>query len=132
MSDLKTPIQWAMALGQFTVGPKPRREKQPSWQHNVAAVVHGWAQHEHDAQKPIELTKDAYLGAIRAVEKQLGDGTLRPHGPALSPHCKLQQPKPAPVPKPRKSEPQQELQPSRPKTIKKKIRRRKSAPQKDD
>ena len=131
MSDLKTPIQWAMALGQFTVGPKPRREKQPSWQHNVAAVVHGWAQHEHDAQKPIELTKDAYLGAIRAVEKQLGDGTLRPCDAALSPFCKLHKPKPKPK-APQKAEQRQDLPEPTKSTSRKKIRRRKSAPKKDD
>ena len=76
MSETKTPEQWAFALGQYKVGPKPRRIKQLSWQHNVAAVVHGWAQHEHDAQSPMQLTKSAYQGAIDAVEKQTSDGTL--------------------------------------------------------
>jgi len=135
MSETKTPEQWAFALGQYKVGPKPRRIKQLSWQHNVAAVVHGWAQHEHDAQSPMQLTKSAYQGAIDAVEKQTSDGTLRPCDAALSPFCKLHKPKPKPKPKPKapqKAEQQQGLPEPTKSTSRKKIRRRKSAPKKDD
>jgi len=85
-SETKTPDEWAFATGQFTMGPKPRRVKQLSWQHNVAAVVHGWALHEREAQKPIELTKDDYLSAIRAIEKQMTDGSVAPYGGAVSPY----------------------------------------------
>jgi hypothetical protein len=83
---LKTPHQWAM-VHCFKRGPRPRREKRPAWQHACADVVHGWSQHEHDANGPLELTEEAYLGAIAAIESQAGE--LKPHEPALSPHCKL-------------------------------------------
>lgn len=112
MGDIKTPTEWAMATGQFTLGPKPRRVKQLSWQHNVAAVVHGWVQHEHHAQRPIALTKDDYMAAIRAIEKQMSDGSIMPHDGALSPYMKQAEHPPG----------------SKPKTKKRIVRKRKSAP----
>ncbi len=83
---LKTPHQWAM-IHCFKVGPRPRREKRPAWQHACADAVHGWSQHEHDANGPIMLSEDDYRAAIAAVESQASD--IKPHEAALSPHCKL-------------------------------------------
>src|SRR6478736_4175252 len=35
-----------------------------SWQHNAAAALHGWLEHEHHEGKPIELSLDDYKKAL--------------------------------------------------------------------
>jgi len=81
-------------------------------QHAGAEALHGWKEHEHHTGKPIELSKAAYEGALKAaaapVTRAIGkDGKptgeplesyaaatagiptitdYEPHQPALSPH----------------------------------------------
>lgn len=38
-----------------------------SWQHNAAAALHGWAEHEHHEGKPLELSRDDYKKALLAA-----------------------------------------------------------------
>ncbi len=124
MDDTKTPEQWAFATGQFTIGPKPRRLKQLSWQHNVASVVHGWPQHKHNAQSEIQLTKEDYIAAINAIEKQLADGTIVPHDGALSSYMKK-----TPTPAPTKAA---ESKPAKKRVVRKRKSAPKKTPKKDD
>lgn len=83
-----------------------------SWQHNSAAALHGWAEHEHHEAKPIELSVEAYRAALLAASEPVtrvidkdgkpgatidsheaaksGIPTLtdyEPHAPALSKHA---------------------------------------------
>lgn len=86
-ADKKSPDDWMHALQKFKVGPKVGtrpRVKIPFWQHNAAAALHGWKQHQHDTPEPLLLTEKNYLAALAAVEKP----HLMPHPGALSPYCK--------------------------------------------
>jgi hypothetical protein len=38
-----------------------------SWQHNAAAALHGWAEHEHHEAKPVDLSIDDYKKALLAA-----------------------------------------------------------------
>lgn len=38
-----------------------------SWQHNAAAALHGWAEHEHHEAKPVDLSLDDYKKALLAA-----------------------------------------------------------------
>lgn len=38
-----------------------------SWQHNAAAALHGWAEHEHHEGKPVDLSLDDYKKALLAA-----------------------------------------------------------------
>lgn len=40
-----------------------------SWQHNAAAALHGWAEHEHHEAKPLGLSLDDYKAALLAASK---------------------------------------------------------------
>jgi hypothetical protein len=40
-----------------------------SWQHNAAAALHGWAEHEHHEAKPLEMSADDYKAALLAASK---------------------------------------------------------------
>lgn len=51
------------------------------WKHRVAAQVHGWDAHNyHHANKPVMLTGDVYLAALKAAD---GKGSHPPHEPAV-------------------------------------------------
>lgn len=80
-TELHSPLEHAKALGAH----KPRQPMRPgdvavssvngqsvdmsanSWQHNAAAALHGWAEHEHNEAKPIELSLDDYKKALLAA-----------------------------------------------------------------
>lgn len=98
----KSPRDWAIELGH---GPqKPRHEwnssgtSRPmgSLAYEVAAVLHGWREHEHHANAPMMLTREEFEGALKAAlpENELDEkgnvkklaGNPEPHKPALSPH----------------------------------------------
>jgi hypothetical protein len=55
------------------------------WQHEVAAVLHGWAAHAHHAGEPMRLTRADYESALKAAAPDKGNPT--PHPAALSPHA---------------------------------------------
>jgi hypothetical protein len=38
-----------------------------SWQHNAAAALHGWAEHEHHEAKPVNISLDDYKKALLAA-----------------------------------------------------------------
>lgn len=87
-ADTKSPGEWMVECGQFTQGPRLGSRpgaKLPNWKHNVAATLHGWKQHAHDAQKEIQLTRADYEAALEAA----GSSPPQPHPGALSPFCKL-------------------------------------------
>jgi hypothetical protein len=54
------------------------------WQHEAAAIEHGWAAHAHHAGEPIKLTRADYEAALKAVQPK--EGNPVPHPAALSPH----------------------------------------------
>lgn len=124
-TDLASPHEHAKALGSFG-----KREARPgsvaltsvngqslstdrySWQHNAAAALHGWLEHEHHEAKPIELSAEDYKAALlaasapvtrivgkdgkpgektnshEAAEKGIPTVTdYEPHAPALSRHA---------------------------------------------
>jgi hypothetical protein len=53
------------------------------WRHAAAAVLHGWAAHQHHAGSPIQLTEADYDAALAAVTV----APLVPHNAALSPYA---------------------------------------------
>lgn len=87
-SDKHSPEYWMQRLQRYKLGPKrgklPRMAV-PHWQHNAAAALHGWGQHAHDEQAPIQLTESDYTKALKATESN----PLKPHKGAISKHCKL-------------------------------------------
>jgi hypothetical protein len=110
----RTPAEWAkLAFPMQRKGgtdAAPRFVSHPNfWQHKAAAALHGWADHEHHAGAPIQLTGDDYYAALvaasepkpqKVVEKAIRDGKevdveralpaqYVPHFPALSPHGHL-------------------------------------------
>lgn len=72
-AELKTPREWALATGN---GPKPQGRNQwsgpgfsrpmGSVEHEVAAVLHGWREHEHETGEAPKMSKDDYLAALKA------------------------------------------------------------------
>ena len=78
-----TPWQWALETGNYLRGRGGKGRKRVSPLHNGTAILHGWIQHEYDTNEAIRLTKEQYLGAIKALEKG-----YEPYWPAVSPYCK--------------------------------------------
>lgn len=83
-TQTRSPQEWAKLKGHVFVGRPPRRAEGLDGLHCAAAVMHGWTQHEHDEQKPMQLTESEYEGALKALTSQ----PLAPHHAALSKHCK--------------------------------------------
>ena len=54
------------------------------WAHVAARTVHGWVEHRYHAGKPMQVTRDDYLAAVKAANDN--KGAVEPHGPALSEH----------------------------------------------
>lgn len=117
-----TPHEHAVALGAFkqrglragsvaltSINGQSVSTDEYSWQHNAAAALHGWAEHEHHEAKPMHLSAEDYRAALLAasnpVTRVIGkDGKLgekidsheaaakgipthtdyEPHAPALS------------------------------------------------
>lgn len=90
--EKKSPRDWAVELGhgpvanpkrQFTQGAR-RVMSTPrgSMAYEVAAVLHGWREHEHHAGEPMLLTRAEFEGALAAAMPEEGNPT--PHAPALS------------------------------------------------
>lgn len=66
----------------------PAKRTIPDAAHEAASSLHGWAEHAHHVGKPLELTRRDYEAALEAAAKpRKGERRLRPHQPALSPHC---------------------------------------------
>lgn len=93
--ERRTPEEWAHVCGQ--VRPKTFEETVTMvngkpfdvvgkflWQHESAAMEHGWAQHAHHTGEPIKLTREDYEAALKAVTPEKGNPV--PHAAALSPH----------------------------------------------
>lgn len=97
-SKLKSVREWAIATGN---GPQKRSKntwtkdgtKEPapamsslkgSMLHEIAAVLHGWREHEHHAGAPLLMTLEDYLAALKATMPEKGNPVA--HKPALSPH----------------------------------------------
>lgn len=75
-----------------------------SMAHEIASVLHGWGEHAHHENEPIQLTKDDYLAALKAAlpedpkdadgnpvldektKKPKVAGHAKPHKGALSEH----------------------------------------------
>lgn len=105
----KGPLETAPT--QLTFNGKQERARF-SVAHECAAILHGWAEHEHHADEPIKLSRKDYELALKAATEPysppvcpkrghvLGDpdpvrhaqilrlnGSPIPHEPALSPHA---------------------------------------------
>jgi hypothetical protein len=92
MSARRTPTQWA----KETLAPdgKPnfipcrhgwQRDKF-SWQHQAAAVRHGWADHKLATSAELELSREDYLAALDAVSQPKARAAGL-HLPAVSVWC---------------------------------------------
>lgn len=103
--ERKSPRDWALETGH---GPKKiskntwsgdatrgMSRQMGSMAYEVAAVLHGWREHEHHENQPMLLTKEEFLGAINeAMPQNTKDakgnvvlaGDPVPHEPALSRH----------------------------------------------
>lgn len=93
-----TPHEHAVATGNHgargagrgtrvaSVGGRAAPASTYSWQHNAAAQLHGWPQHEHHAGAPIRLTREDYELALAAAEAPDPAGEYEPHEAALSEH----------------------------------------------
>lgn len=98
-AETYSPAQWAKAMFPRTArGHWPRNY----WQHRVAEVLHGWARHEHEEGKPMQLSAADYEAAIKAASKG------KPHPPARSRH--------KPERKKKKPEPETPTEPAAPET----------------
>jgi hypothetical protein len=92
---LGTPEEHAVAEKQFVgtfdryarIGDEAATVTRYTWQHNCAAALHGWADHEHHAGAPIRITAKAYRNALRAAAGPDATGDYVAHQAALSPHC---------------------------------------------
>lgn len=95
--DLKTPAEWARVFNQV----RPHQLEQTStklngkpfdqvgeflWPHEAAAMLHGWALHEHHAGTPMKLSRADYEAALKAASQTDSRGEYQPHVAALSPH----------------------------------------------
>jgi hypothetical protein len=79
-SETRAPEVWAREY--FPASDRGRQHK-ACFKHGAAAALHGWALHEHHAGAAMQLTREAYLGAIRAASA--ADNNYAPHPAALSP-----------------------------------------------
>lgn len=87
-----TPDEWCAVL--FPPNEKGRAHPD-CWKHGAAAALHRWADHEHHAGKPMQLSQADYEGAIKAalsmVQVKRGSEqipTYVPHAAALSPFAR--------------------------------------------
>lgn len=64
----KTPSEWKAEFDP------------PEWRHVAAAVLHQWVLHWHHEGAELQLSENAYLSALKAVDEGA------PYLPALSPH----------------------------------------------
>ncbi len=72
--DTATPEEHALATGNGPAGGEltlsfngVQERARFSWQHEAASALHGWKDHEHDADEPMQLTRAAYLAALEAA-----------------------------------------------------------------
>ena len=56
------------------------------WEHEAAAVLHGWTKHAHHAGEPMQLSRQDYESALKAAGVTNAKGEYMPHPAALSPH----------------------------------------------
>lgn len=115
---LATPHEHAKALGLVKTRSRPARVngEPPTFedyspQHGAASGLHGWLDHEHHANGPIQITLSAYKAALHAAYfpvTRIVDGDRKgtaidsleaatngiptftdyePHAAALSPYC---------------------------------------------
>lgn len=91
----KSPKDWAAELGHGPGKPgknvwtgvsavKGMSRQMGSMAYEVAAVLHGWREHEHHEGGPIQLTREEFEAALAAALPAQGDP--EPHPPALSEH----------------------------------------------
>jgi hypothetical protein len=90
--EKKTPTEWA----KETVAPDGKPNFIPcrhrwqrahfGWQHQAAAVRHGWKDHELATSAEIELTREDYLAALDAVSQPKARAAGM-HLPAVSVWC---------------------------------------------
>lgn len=92
MSARKTPTEWAKETvapdGKPNFIPCRHRWQRPrfSWQHQAAAVRHGWADHKLATSTEIELSREDYLAALEAVSQPKARAASM-HLPAVSVWC---------------------------------------------
>ena len=63
-------------------GHNPFNEKGPGPMHRAADMLHGWSWYRHNYAKPVELSKQDYLAAIKAA------GSFNRHPAAIAPEFK--------------------------------------------
>jgi hypothetical protein len=93
LDPVMKPADHARALGQtkkqkrfMVLAGEKKSYEALSAAHEAAAVLHGWAEHEHHTGKTIELSRSAYQGALNAASHFAeGTGDYVPHPAALSP-----------------------------------------------
>jgi len=76
---LRGPHEHAVAIGAFrerkeragavvaAIGGRTPNLGEYSWQHQAAAALHGWVEHEHHEAKPVDLSLDDYKKALLAA-----------------------------------------------------------------
>jgi hypothetical protein len=90
---MKTPTDWAKETAAPDGKPNfvPCRHKWQrdrfSWQHAAAAVRHGWNDHRMATSSEIELTREDYLAALKAVADPKAKRGPQMHVPAVSVWC---------------------------------------------
>lgn len=93
MSARKTPTEWA----KETVAPGGKepnfvpcrhgwQRDKFSWQHQAAAVRHGWADHKLATSSEVQLSREDYLAALGAVSQPKAQAAGL-HLPAVSVWC---------------------------------------------
>jgi hypothetical protein len=79
-TELRSPLEHAKAIGAHkarelrpgevavhSVNGQPVDMTVSSWQHNAAAALHGWNEHEHHEAEPLKLSLDDYKKALLAA-----------------------------------------------------------------
>src|SRR5262245_51331988 len=77
-ADRRTPEEWAGQCGQrraksfeetvsFVNGKPFDAPTEFLWQHESAAILHGWALHAHHAGEPMKLSRQDYEAALKAA-----------------------------------------------------------------
>ena len=77
--EAKSPEEWRAIVLVGKKKPHP-----DTWKHNAAAMLHGWAEHRHHTNRPIEIPRDAYEKALAAASEPGVDGKYTPHDAACS------------------------------------------------
>ena len=60
-----------------------------AWKHAAASALHGWKEHAHHENRPMELSAEDYAAALKAVEAPNAQGEYVPHPAALSKHAAI-------------------------------------------